>query len=81
MGDIKQWFVKYDHHDGRKGVVGVTTEIQKAGGFQYGNGKAGIITVGSCTREYDLRYNTAEDLHMVMLNEYFGAGLVSAIEC
>lgn len=80
MGDIKKWLVKHNHNDGRAGTVEVTTEIQKSGGFQYGNGKAGVITVGSFTQGYDLRYNTAKDLHMIMLNEYFGTGLVSATE-
>ena len=57
MKDIKRWRITYDHKDGRSGTVEAETEIQKSGGFEYGNGKAGGITVGSGEpRIYDLRY-------------------------
>lgn len=76
----KTWLVKFDHADGRKGEIKVTTELQKAEGFQYGNGISGCLTAGDYPRFYDLRYNTEKDLHMVMLKDYFGEGLVSATE-
>ena len=80
MKDIKKWKVTYDHKDGRSGTVEVETEIQKAPGFQYGNGKSGAITVeGSDPRVYDLRYESG-DLHKLMLDDYFGRGLVEAKE-
>lgn len=77
--EVKKWNVVYDHKDGRAGLVEVTTEIQKSGGFQYGNGKAGRITVDGYQRIYDLRYNHG-NLHMVMLEDYFGKGLMEAVE-
>ena len=74
----RRWRVTYDHEDGRSGVVEVETELQQSGGFQYGNGKAGGITVDGCeTRFYDLRYEHG-DLHRLMLDDYFGNGLVKA---
>ena len=80
MTETKKWRVEYDHKDGRSGVVEVTTEIMKSGGFQYGNGKAGRLTESGCRSQfYDLRYNHG-DLHMVMLNGYFGNGLKKATE-
>lgn len=77
--EIKKWKVEYNHEDGRSGTVVVSTEIQKSAGFQYGNGKAGALTIGSFIQGYDLRYNSG-DLHKVMLNDYFGKGLVKAEE-
>lgn len=77
--EIKKWKVEYSHEDGRSGVVAVTTEIQKSAGFQYGNGKAGVLVIGSFIQGYDLRYNSG-DLHKVMLDQYFGKGLVKAEE-
>lgn len=71
--ETKQWSVEYDHEDGRKGTLQVTTEIMKSGGFQYGNRKAGRLTVEGFEQIYDLRYNHG-DLHMVMLKGYFGIG-------
>jgi hypothetical protein len=79
IGEVKKWTVAYAHNDGRHGTVEATTEIQKSGGFQYGNGKAGGLTVDGQTRGYDLRYASG-DLHRVMLDEYFGDGLVEATE-
>ena len=76
----KSWIVKYSHKDGRKGTVQATTEISKSGCFSYGNGKSGMLTVGDFEQPYDLRYNTAKDLHMAMLEDYFGNGLVEANE-
>lgn len=77
--EIKKWSVEYDHRDGRKGIVEVTTEIEESANFQYGNGKSGMLTVGHYKEGYDLRYNTG-DLHMAMIKDYFGKGLVRATE-
>lgn len=76
----KNWLVKYDHKDGRKGATEATTEIQKSSCFSYGNGKSGLLTVGNFEQAYDLRYNREKDLHMVMLESFFGKGLVEAKE-
>ena len=78
--EIKKWSVEYSHEDGRSGVVAVTTEIGKSGAFQYGNGKYGVIKVEDFEQGYDLRYCTEKDLHKVMLDDYFGKGLVKATE-
>lgn len=78
--EVKRWSVEYDHHDGRKGTVGVVTEIKKSAGFQYGNGKSGALTVdGYPFIGYDLRY-CGGNLHIAMIKEYFGKGLVAATE-
>ena len=79
MTETKKWRVEYDHKDGRSGVVEATTEIMKSGGFQYGNGKAGRMTVEGFEQIYDLRYNHG-DLHKVMLKGWFGEGLIKATE-
>lgn len=72
--------MEYDHKDGRKGTVGVVTEIKKSAGFDYGNGKCGALTVdGYPFVGYDLRYNSG-NLHLAMIKDYFGAGLVAATE-
>lgn len=79
----KTWSVEYDHKDGRKGVVGVVTEVERVDGSRYGNQKYGRLSVGAqpdYTQTYDLRYNTEKDLHMVMIRDYFGRGLVGAKE-
>lgn len=76
---IKTWDVTYDHKDGRSGTIEVVTEVRDSGAFQYGNGKAGGITVDGYTRVYDLRYNHG-DLHKLMIDDYFGSGLVEVIE-
>ena len=78
--DIKKWKVKYDYKDGRSGEVDTVTEILKSGAFDYGNGKTGQLIVNSIIQDYDLRYNKERDLHMVMLKDYFGNGLVEAKE-
>ena len=79
--ETKKWIVEYDHKDGRAGKVEVTTEIMKAGGFQYGNGKGGALTVkGYQPIVYDLRYNRDKDLHLAMIKDHFGKGLVQATE-
>lgn len=78
MTEHKEWIVEYSHEDGRSGSVKVITEICKSGGFQYGNGKSGMLAVGGTMQIYDLRYNRARNLHMVMLKDYFGKGLVKA---
>lgn len=70
--------MEYIHEDGRSGSVKVVTEICKTGGFKYGNGKSGMLAVGGTMQIYDLRYNRERDLHMVMLEDYFGKGLVKA---
>lgn len=77
--EIRTWMVEYDHKDGRSGKVTARTEVTKGGGFQYGNGKAGCLKVGDYTRVYDLRYNKG-DLHRVMIDDYFGSGLVAVTE-
>lgn len=76
----KEWIIKYDHKDGRKGTIKATTEISQSGCFSYGNGKSGMLTVWDFCQAYDLRYNRESDLHMVMLESYFGKGLVEAKE-
>lgn len=78
--EIKKWRIKYDHHDGRAGTVEVTTEVRKLEGFQYGNGKSGALTENGILWGYDLRYNKEKDLHMAMLKDYFGAGMIEAVE-
>ena len=78
--ETKRWCVEYNHKDGRAGTIEVTTEVGKSEAFKYGNGKYGALTVGDFIQSYDLRYNTAKDLHMVMLEDYFGKGLVKATE-
>lgn len=80
MSETKKWIVEYSHADGRNGTVKVTTEISKSGCFDYGNGKSGALFVDGYTNVYDLRYNTADDLHMEMIKDYFGNGLVKATE-
>jgi len=78
--DIKKWKVKYDHKDGRSGEVDAVTEILKSGAFDYGTEKAGKLIVNGVMQGYDLRYNKERNLHMVMLKDYFGNGLVEAKE-
>lgn len=77
--EVKKWKIAYSHEDGRNGTVEATTEIQQSGGFQYGNGKSGGLTIDGYTTIYDLRYEHG-DLHRLMLNDYFGKGLVEATE-
>lgn len=76
----KKWRVEYSHKDGRRGTVEVTTEISESGAFDYGNRKCGLLTVGDFEQPYDLRYIRGEDLHMAMLKNYFGEGIVKATE-
>lgn len=78
--EIKKWSVTYDHEDGRSGEIEVKTEVGKSEAFQYGNHKYGVLTVKNFDQGYDLRYASAKDLHMLMLEEYFGNGLVEAVE-
>lgn len=75
----KTWNVTYDHEDGRNGTIRVTTEVEKVDN-QYGNQKYGRMVVERFAQVYDLRYNKDKDLHMAMLNDYFGKGLVKAEE-
>ena len=78
--EVKRWNVAYSHEDGRSGRVEVETEVGESGAFQYGNGKYGALMVGDFEQGYDLRYSSAKDLHRVMLDDYFGKGLVEAVE-
>ena len=80
LKDIRQWSIEYSHDDGRSGTVNATTEIIKAGGFQYGNGKSGVLSIDGYDNVYDLRYCREKDLHLAMIKEYFGNGLVKATE-
>ena len=80
MEETKKWKVEYSHSDGRSGTIEVTTEISKAGAFEYGNGKCGALIIDGYPTVYDLRYNSAKDLHMAMIKDYFGKGLVMATE-
>ncbi len=81
--EIKKWDVEYDHKDGRKGRVEVTTEVHRSGAFDYGNNRGGVLTimqpkgVDSLEQAYDLRYCRG-DLHMAMIDEFFGKGLIRA---
>ena len=77
----KMWNVSYDHKDGRSGVVKVETEVFDSGAFAYGNGKGGCITVDDFEQGYDLRYVHDDDLHMAMIREFFGKGLIKATPC
>ena len=78
--ETRKWNVTYSHADGRSGTIEVTTEVCKAGGFQYGNGKGGALIIDGYPNGYDLRYNREKDLHVVMIKDYFGKGLVKATE-
>lgn len=78
--ETKKWSVEYDHKDGRSGTVTAVTTVGKCGGFQYGNGKAGMLKVEGYTQCYDLRYWNDKDLHMAMLKHFFGKGMVKATE-
>lgn len=83
MGKIieeKNWKVQYAHADGRSGEVEAKTEISESGAFDYGNRKSGALIINGYPNGYDLRYCREDDLHMVMLKEYFGKGLVKATE-
>ena len=77
MKETKRWNVRYDHKDGRCGTVEVLTEIEKLNNT-YGNGKYGRLTVDSFSQIYDLRYNRESDLHRLMIENYFGKGLIKA---
>lgn len=80
MESIKTWVVEYDHKDVRHGQVKVETEVTDSRANRYGNGKCGCLTVGGETTVYDLRYTKGEDLHKVMIEQFFGSGLVKATE-
>ena len=80
MNETKKWIVEYRHADGRSGSVKAETEISKSGCFDYGNGKAGALYIDGSPTTYDLRYVNEDDLHRVMIKEYFGKGLVNATE-
>ena len=80
MSETKRWKIEYSHSDGRSGTIEATTEISKSGAFDYGNGKSGALIISGYSNMYDLRYNTAKDLHMEMIKAYFGKGLVKATE-
>lgn len=78
--ETKRWKVEFDYKDGRKGTVEFITEVGESDGFRYGNGKYGALIDGNFEQANDLRYVPANDLHRVILNEYFGDGLVKAEE-
>lgn len=80
--ETKRWMVEYSHADGRSGVVEVATVIGKSETAKYGNRMYGGLSIVSFgfQQSYDLRYCKEKDLHMVMLKDYFGRGLVKAIE-
>ena len=78
--EAKRWRVEYRRFDGVSGVMEVETELTTSGCYEYGNGKAGALIVGGYPWVYDLRYNSRPDLHMVMIEDYFGKGLVKATE-
>lgn len=80
MSETKRWSIEYSHSDGRAGTIEATTEISKSGAFSYGNGKSGALTIDGYPTVYDLRYNSSKDLHMAMIEDYFGKGLVRATE-
>lgn len=83
MKEIKKWLVCYDHNDGRSGKVKVITILEKVPGSLYGNQTYGSISingVGTASRLYDLRYEKG-DLHLLMIEDYFGAGLCSVERC
>ena len=74
--DKIRWMVTYDHKDGRKGTIEAQTEVFGNGASKYGNGKGGSITIeGNDPVIYDLRYSHG-DLHKLMLETFFGEGLV-----
>lgn len=80
MDDVKKWLVTYNHNDGRRGTVEVETEVRESKAFAYGNRKAGSLRIGKDVFEgYDLRY-VHGDFHKIMLEAYFGDGLVEAVE-
>lgn len=80
--ELKRWSVEYAHEDGRAGVLECTTELAKSDRLDYGNGFHGCLKVvgDGYPNVYDLRYNKEDDLHMVMLRDYFGKGLLRATE-
>ena len=80
MKESKKWMVQYSHDDGRSGTVEAITEIEKMKEPYYGNGKYGALKIDGYVNGYDLRYNREKDLHLVMLEAYFGKGLVKATE-
>lgn len=84
MSDVKNWIVDYACKDprmeGRIGSLKVTTEISKSGAFDYGNGKSGTLTVEGYPHTYDLRYCRENDLHMAMIESYFGENIVKVTE-
>lgn len=55
------------------------TEVGDSEAFRYGNGKYGALIIRDFEQGYDLRYARG-DLHMVMIRDYFGDGLVTAKE-
>lgn len=79
---LKKWLVEYDHKDGRSGKAEIETEVNKSECSQYGNGKSGILRVINYNqvKRYDLRYCKEKDLHMAMLEDFFGDGFVKATE-
>lgn len=80
MKDIRKWVVRSGNcRDYVVNKFDVTTVVEDSAGFQYGNGKCGVLTLEGYTYSYDLRYCKG-DLHMAMIEMYFGKNLVDAVD-
>ena len=78
--DIRKWVVRSGNcKDYVVNSFDVTTMVEDSAGFQYGNGKCGVLTLEGYTYSYDLRYCKG-DLHMAMIEMYFGKNLVDAVD-
>lgn len=75
----KKWVVEYDHKDGRKGKANAITTLCKVDDT-YGNQTYGHFETEHYATNYDLRYCRESDLHRVMLESYFGDGIVNVFE-
>ena len=67
----------------------VRTEVQESQAFNYGNGKCGAVFLlsdktgngrGQFIESYDLRYSDAKDLHVAMIESYWGKNLKAYYE-
>lgn len=77
--EMRFWDISYDHHDGRKGVVMVETQIFTNTPEQeklYGKSCTGRLVIEDdiMDKTYDLRY-TRGDRHLEMIRDWFGKGL------
>lgn len=78
--DIRKWVVRSGNcKDYVVNSFDVTTIVEDSEGFQYGNGKCGVLTLEGYTYSYDMRYCKG-DLHMAMIEMYFGKNLVDAVD-